>query len=184
MCDNKLSDAEHVARAIFLPAMLDSNGNVSLAAFTLRHNEGYFSVARMGIDGWLEDIRRIPMSPTRQLGGYCKMRVGDIRNLGFQYGEKNEVAFDVEDKSSETNKSHAGITLLFRKKILRGDKMEVLKPLPIGVSATGLLMRIQTKLSQLAGENYIAIDNVLGNVFGGGNEGDVGGSAKVNIKNE
>ena len=56
MSEKRLLDTEHVARAIFLPAMLDSSGNVSLAAFTLRHNEGYYSVARMAIEGWLDDI--------------------------------------------------------------------------------------------------------------------------------
>lgn len=119
MSDKRLLDTERVARAIFLPAMLDSNGKVSLAAFTLRHNEGYFSVARMAVEGWLDDLKRIPSSATRQLGGYCKMGVGDVRNLGFTYSEKNEV--------------------------------------PFGVSATGLLLMIQTKLSQLAGQSYMSM---------------------------
>ena len=80
MSDKRLLDTERVVRAIFLPAMLDSNGKVSLAAFTLRHNEGYFSVARMAVEGWLDDLKRIPSSATRQLGGYCKMGVGDDTN--------------------------------------------------------------------------------------------------------
>lgn len=163
MSDKRLLDAEHVARAIFLPAMLDSSGKISLAAFTLRHNEGYFSVARMAVEGWLDDIKRIPTSATRQFGGYCKMGVGDIRNLGFTYSEKNEVAFDVEDKATTTNKSHAGIMLLFGENTLKGDKEAVLKPLPTGVSATGLLMLIQSKLSQLAGQAYIATTNKIDN---------------------
>lgn len=157
MSDKRLLDTERVARAIFLPAMLDSNGKVSLAAFTLRHNEGYFSVARMAVEGWLDDLKRIPASATRQLGGYCKMGVGDIRNLGFTYNEKDEVAFDVEDKATTTNKSHAGILLVFGENILKGDKDALLKPLPLGVSATGLLMMIQMKLSQLAGQSYMAM---------------------------
>lgn len=66
--------------------------------------------------------------------------------------------FDVEDKSTTTNKSHAGILLLFGENMLKGDKDVVLKPLPTGVSATGLLLMIQSKLSQLAGKSYIAID--------------------------
>ena len=157
MSDKRLLDTERVARAIFLPAMLDSNGKVSLAAFTLRHNEGYFSVARMAVEGWLDDLKRIPSSATRQLGGYCKMGVGDVRNLGFTYSEKNEVAFDVEDKATTTNKSHAGILLIFGENALKGDKEVVLKPLPLGVSATGLLLMIQTKLSQLAGQSYMSM---------------------------
>ena len=159
MSEKKLLDSEYVARAIFLPAMLDSNGNVSLAAFSLRHNEDYFSVARMAVEGWLNDIRRIPTSTMRQLGGYCKMGVGDIRGLGFDYDEKNKVAFDVEDKATIANKSHAGIMLMMSEKLLKGDKSAVLKPLPMGVSATGLLMRIQTRLSQLAGKSVLRFDN-------------------------
>ena len=159
MSEKKLLDSEYVARAIFLPAMLDSNGNVSLAAFSLRHNEDYFSVARMAVEGWLDDIRRIPTSTTRQLGGYCKMGVGDIRGLGFDYDEKNKVAFDVEDKATIVNKSHAGIMLMMSEKLLKGDKSAVLKPLPMGVSATGLLMRIQTRLSLLAGKSVLRFDN-------------------------
>ena len=162
MSEKGLLDAEHVARAIFLPAMLDSNGNVSLAAFTLRHNEGYFSVARMAMEGWMDDIKRIPTTPTRQLGGYCRMGVGDIRNLGFLYDDENIVAFDVKDKSTSANKSHAGIVIEMSENILKGDKSDMLKPLPLGVSATGLLMRIQTRLSQLAGKAYVSIDNVYG----------------------
>lgn len=157
MSEDKLLGTEYVARAIFLPAMLDSNGNVSLAAFSLRHNEGYFSVARMAVEGWLEDILKIPTSETRQYGGYCKMGVGAIRDLGFTFNEEYLVAFDVKDKATSMNKSHAGITITFGEKALKGDKSLVLKPLPTGVPASGLLMRIQAKLSQLAGKSYIAI---------------------------
>ena len=87
------------------------------------------------------------------------MGVGDIRNLGFTYNEKSEVAFDVEDKATTTNKSHAGILILLSENTLKGDKEAVLKPLPTGVSATGLLMMIQTRLSQLACQSYMAIAN-------------------------
>lgn len=162
MSEKKLLDAEHVARAIFLPAMLDSKGNVSLAAFTLRHNEGYFSVARMSVEGWLDDIKRIPETPTRRLGGYCEMGVGEIRSLGFAYDKENKVDFDVEVKATTTNKSHAGIMLMLSNNILKGDKSDMLKPLPMGVSATGLLMRIQTKLSQLAGKSFVPVDDIFG----------------------
>ena len=156
MSDSKLLDTEFVARAIFLPAMLDSNGNVSLVAFTLRHTEDYFSVARMTVESWMDDLKRIPTSATRQLGGYCKMSVGDIRKLGFAYDEEKKVVFDVEDKATEKSKSHAGILLVFGENTLKGDKVAVLKPVPTGISATGLLMRIQSKLSQLASKSYIA----------------------------
>lgn len=179
MSDKKLLDAEHVARAIFLLAMLDSNGNISLAAFTLRHNEGYFSVARMAVEGWQDDMRRIPTSSTRQLGGYCKMGVGDIRNLRFAYNETDEVVFDVEDKATATNKSHAGIELFLGENTLKGDTTALLKPLPNGVSATGLLMRIQTRLSQLAGKSYISIGNVFGDDENGKVDGDTDGHQRL-----
>ena len=87
------------------------------------------------------------------------MGVGDIRSLGFAYDEENKVEFDVEDKASTTNKSHAGIILMMSESSLKGDKSTVLKPLPVGVSASGLLMRIQTKLSQLAGKHFVTIKN-------------------------
>ena len=106
------------------------------------------------------------------------MGVGDIRNLRFSYDDNNVLDFDVEDKATDTNLSHAGIILMLSEKTLKGDKAEVLKPLPTGLSATGLLMRIQSKLSQLAGKSYISI----GNVFGGGNNGNVTGSTTVNIE--
>ena len=44
---NVIDDIEYVARAIFAPAMIDRTGNLSAATFSLRHNEEYFSVARM-----------------------------------------------------------------------------------------------------------------------------------------
>ena len=156
MSDKKLLYTEYVARAIFLPSMLDSNGNISLAAFSLRHNEDYFSVARMAVEGWLEDLLRIPTSASKHYGGYCQMGVGDIRNLGFTYNDGYEVLFDVEDKSTTTNRSHAGIILIFGENVLSGDKSAVLKPLPTGMPASALLMRIQSKLSQLAGKSYKA----------------------------
>ena len=106
------------------------------------------------------------------------MGVGEIRSLSFAYDKENKVDFDVEDKATTTNKSHAGIMLMLSNNILKGDKSDMLKPLPIGVSATGLLMRIQTKLSQLAGKSYITLDNI----FGGGNKGAVSGTATVNIQ--
>lgn len=59
-------------------------------------------------------------------------------------------------KPRKKSKSHAGILLVFGENTLKGDKVAVLKPVPSGISATGLLMRIQSKLSQLASKSYIA----------------------------
>lgn len=155
MSDNRLPDSEFVARAIFLPAMIDQAGHVSLAAFSLRHNEGYFSVARMAVDGWMKDICGISTTPSRRLGGYCKLNVGDIRSLGFSYGDSVEVTFEVEAMPSANNKSHAGISVLFAESVLKGDRKEMLKPLPEGVSSTSLLMRIQMRLSGLADKSFV-----------------------------
>ena len=37
------------------------------------------------------------------------------------------------------------------------ENLGYMKPLPLGVSATGLLLMIQTKLSQLAGQSYMSM---------------------------
>ena len=49
-------DSENVVRAIFCPLMVDNTGKLTKAAFFLRHNEDYYSVARMCIDSWQDDI--------------------------------------------------------------------------------------------------------------------------------
>ncbi|MBR2238896.1 MAG: hypothetical protein IJ887_13700 [Prevotella sp.] len=72
-----IDNSENVARAIFSPAMVDDTGKITKAAFHLRHNEDYFSVSRMNVEGWMTDIKSIPTSNTRVPYGYSKMNVGE-----------------------------------------------------------------------------------------------------------
>ena len=58
------------------------------------------------------------------------------------------------------------VRALFTPSMLDNNEMvslsaEVLKPIPYGVSAIGLLMRIQTKLVQLANENIVKLQEPL-----------------------
>ena len=64
-----IDNSENVARAIFSPAMVDDTGKITKAAFHLRHNEDYFSVSRMNVEGWMTDIKSIPTSNTRECRG-------------------------------------------------------------------------------------------------------------------
>ena len=156
MSQIRLLNEENVARAIFLPEMMEDGGVISYSAFTLRHNESYFSVARMAVDSWLEDIKRIPQNDTRILGGYCRMNVGTIRAIDFR-NDGDTLTFDVEDKSSQKNLSHAGIVVTFGGGQLRGDKHLVLKPIPANISASRLLMRIQSRLAKIASMDFVAL---------------------------
>lgn len=98
MSEKRLLDAEHVARAIFLPAMLDSKGNVSLAAFTLRHNEGYSSVARMSVEDWLDDIKKIPETPTlSQLAGKSYITLDNIFGGGNKGVVSGSATVNIQD---------------------------------------------------------------------------------------
>lgn len=120
----------------------------------MRHNESYFSVARMAVSTWLDDIMKIPQSDTRQLGGYCRMNVGTIRSTDLQHsGEK--LSFDVVDKSSPTNVSHAGIVVSYAGNQLKGDKKLILKPVPQDMSSSRLMMRIQRQLTKIAQLDYV-----------------------------
>ena len=149
-------DTESVARAIFSPAMIDSTGNISKAAFGLRHNESYISVARMSVNGWLDDIKSIPETPTRQLFGYGQLIVGEIRSIDVSFFDK-QIVFDVEDKSTVNNKSHAGIIVQYDDVQLKGDKNLVLKPLQEHLPASMLLLKIQSKLANIANKKFVRL---------------------------
>ena len=154
MHQNKIQNEENVARAIFLSDMMEEGGTISYAAFSLRHNESYFSVARLAISSWLDDIMKIPQSGTRQLGGYCRMNVGTIRATGLQHG-CDKLSFDVEDKSSPTNASHAGIVVSYASNQLKGDKNLILKPVPPDMPTSRLLMKIQSRLTKIAQFDFV-----------------------------
>ena len=151
-----INDTESVARAIFSPSMVDSDGRISKAAFGLRHNENYISVARMSINGWIDDIKNIPENPTRQLVGYGVLEVGEIRGSILSFFEK-QIVLDVEDESTERNKSHAGITISYNDEQLQGDKKLSLKPLQPHLPASMLLLKIQSKLANLANKKFVRL---------------------------
>ena len=147
-------DSENVARAIFCPLMVDNTGKLTKAAFFLRHNEDYYSVARMNIDSWQNDIQSIPGANDRIPYGYAIMNVGEIRSLELSFFDSSAI-FEVEDKSSLKNMSHAGITVCFEGKQLKGDKKLVLKPLKDNMPASILMLKIQSKLVNLANKSIV-----------------------------
>lgn len=161
MCEQQvimIDDVENVARAIFSPAMIDNTGRISKAAFNLRHNEDYISVARMAVDGWLNDIKSIPVSKNREFVGYGKMNVGNIRNLDVPFFGK-PIVFEVEPKATMKNKSHAGIVVSYDGEQLRGDKSSLLKPVHRMFPVPMLLLKIQASLAGLANQDFIKIQN-------------------------
>lgn len=158
MTDKPLDNNENVARAVFSPLMIDENGNLSRAAFSLRHNEDYISVAQINVSTWLNDIFSIPENANRKLFGYCVLNVQLVRNLAFQY-KKYQVGYEVCEKHSETNKSHAGIYVLLDNAVLKGDKKNILKNIPEDVAVDTFTMRYQQKLVNIAQENFIKLSH-------------------------
>lgn len=144
----------NVARAIFFPQMTDSAGNITRAVFSLRHNETYISVCQMCVGSWMDDMKAIPVNNGRDLVGYTILNVGDIRSQRFSH-DGHLVSFDVIDKHTNVNKSHAGIFILLDGNCLKGDKNSMLKPLPENTYAAPLLLRVQSRLLKLARKNYI-----------------------------
>ena len=159
---NVIDDIEYVARAIFAPAMIDRTGNLSAATFSLRHNEGYFSVARMSIAEWIDDIKGIPETPERRLDGYCKMNVGEIRKQNIIVRE-DKVSLDVIDKATPGNRSHAGITISIKCKQLKGDRTLILKPLETGMVASIIMAKVQSRLTELASREYVRLPSIYNN---------------------
>lgn len=154
MADKPLDNQENVARAIFSPLMIDENGNLSRAAFALRHNEDYISVAQTSVPSWLDDIYSIPENANRKLFGYCILNVHNIRSLTFPY-RKYQVVFEVCEKHTPVNQSHAGIYVLLDEAVLKGDKKNILKNIPEDVAVDTLTMRYQKKLVDLAQINFV-----------------------------
>ena len=158
---NSLPGKENVARAIFSPMMIDDNGHIQRAAFMLRHNEDYISVCRMAIDSWHDDMLMIPQNSSRLLFGYAVMNVGEVRQLAF-YSANKKIGFDVVEKQTERNRSHAGIVISLDGSSLKGDKVLSLKPVPSDVSVDAIIMRYQKRLANLAQKGYTqAIKNTL-----------------------
>ena len=149
-----LDSSENVARAIFSPLMINESGQLLRSAFSLRHNESYISVCQMSKESWLDDVRSIPTNENRVLEGYATLTVADVRKLAFVHQWKT-VTFEVFDKSTELNKSHAGITISFDGNELKGDRNLTLKDLPEDVSAPVVLLRAQRRLLNLANRRFV-----------------------------
>lgn len=154
MTGKLLLDQEDVARAIFSPLMLDEHGNLSRAAFDLRHNEDYISVCQMSVASWMSDIHSIPETINRKLFGYCALNVLDIRNLSFMIKSHNLI-FEVCEKHIPTNKSHAGIYILLDNSTIKGDRKNILKNIPEDVPASTLAMRYQRRLLDIAEKQIV-----------------------------
>ena len=154
-----IEDNDNVARAVFFPQMISSEGVLSRAIFSLRHNESYISVCQMSIESWLDDIRKIPVNDDRQLNGYAVLNVGEVRNQTFMHDEQ-KVELDVVDKHTDKNKSHAGIVIAFNGEGLKGDKESILKVLPPDTYAQTLLLRVQRRLLKLAYKHYVQMTDM------------------------
>ena len=138
---------EKVARAIFEPKMI-YQGRLLAPAFELRPSisENYISVMRMSVDGWKEDIRKIPQHKNRRLYGYAEMNVGDIRSIKL-----NLVEYDVKQVDNIIMPSHAGIFVTVNDEPLIGGKS--LSSLPEGISEDFLLLAIRNRLVNIAQRN-------------------------------
>ena len=156
MTDNLLDNQEDVARAIFSPLMIDDEGNLSRAAFALRHNEDYISVAQTSISSWMNDLCSIPENENRRLYGYCLLNVKSIRELSFVY-RKYQATFEVVEKHTPSNPSHSGIYVLLDNAILKGDRKKGLKNIPEDVAVDTFTMRYQRKLVNLAQGNIVRL---------------------------
>ena len=152
----EIVNGANVARAIFSPQMIDASGNITRAAFSLRHNENYISVCQMNVMSWMDDVKSIPINKYRELVGYAALNVGEVRNQAFQY-KKHHVTFDVVDKHTENNKSHAGIFIFLDGEGLKGDRSGLFKPLPANISAPPLQLRVQGRLLQLARQHFVRL---------------------------
>ena len=88
------------------------------------------------------------------------MAIGDVTSQGFKWNDR-KVDFFVADKSSRTNKSHAGIYTCLDSKVLKGDKEVTLSPLDKDANAPALALIIQMRLAKLANKQFVIIDKGL-----------------------
>ena len=139
-----IPDTENVARAIFSPRMIIGD-EIQPAAFRLRAsiNEDYFSVMRLSIPSWLDDIKRIPQRQNRQLFGYAEMNVGEIRNIQLK-----NVTYDVHEIPNEAMLSHVGIYIMVKgENLIGGKKLENIQD---GEEQDFLILAIQRELVEIA----------------------------------
>ncbi|MBO7595946.1 MAG: hypothetical protein J6T70_02770 [Bacteroidales bacterium] len=157
--NTQISDNENVARAIFSPQMINSNGELLLAAFALRvfkdgGKEDYISVSRMSITTWMSDIKNIPQYTNRRLYGYSVLNVGEIRSINLMV-EEHPIIYDVIDYSNAKCPSHAGITTKIDDNTITGGHNALFDTLQINEPEDFVLMAIQSELLSIAKVNLI-----------------------------
>ena len=139
-----IEDIENVARAMFSPKMV-INGEIQPEAFRLRASvsESYISVMRMSVPTWIEDIKHIPQRKNRRLYGFAEMNAGEIRHIRL-----NNVSYDVQECSSESLPSHAGIFITVNgENLIGGKSIEMAEP---DVEQDFHLLAIQRELVDIA----------------------------------
>ena len=152
-------DNENVARAIFSPQMINSDGELLLAAFALRvfkdgRKEDYISVSRMSINNWMSDIKKIPQYKNRRLYGYAALSVDNIRKIDIKVDDY-PIMFDVIDCSNEQCPSHAGITAQIEGNIITGGHNDFFDVLQINEPEDFVMMAIQSELLSIAKFNLV-----------------------------
>ena len=121
------------------------NGEIQPEAFRLRASvsESYISVMRMSVPTWIEDIKHIPQRKNRRLYGFAEMNAGEIRHIRL-----NNVSYDVQECSSESLPSHAGIFITVNgENLIGGKSIEMAEP---DVEQDFLLLAIQRELVDIA----------------------------------
>ena len=155
----QISDNEKVARAIFSPQMINSDGELLLAAFALRvfkdgRKEDYISVSRMVINNWMSDIKKIPQYKNRRLYGYTVLNVDKIRKIDIKVDDY-PIIFDVIDCSNAQCPSHAGITTKIDGNIITGGHNNFFDVLQINEPEDFVMMAIQSELLSIAKFNLV-----------------------------
>lgn len=155
----RLSDLENVARAIFSPQMIGENGELLLAAFSLRvfkdgTAEDYISVNRMSVESWLDDMRKIPQHRNRRLYGYAELNVGQVHHIYLQVNGHN-VTFNVFDCSDMSTVSHAGINFEIEGQTLKGGSNPFLTALVANQPESFVMMAIQEELLNIAKNKFV-----------------------------
>lgn len=156
---NQIPDNENVARAIFSPQMINSDGELLLAAFALRvfkdgGKEDYISVCRMSVTSWMSDIENIPQYKNRRLYGYASLNVGSIRRIELKF-EDYPAIYDVIDCSNNQCPSHAGITTTIGGNIITGGQNVFFDVLEINEPEDFVMMAIQSELLAIARLNLV-----------------------------
>ena len=157
--NTQISDNENIARAIFSPQMINSDGEVLLAAFALRvfkdgRKEDYISVSRMSINNWMSDIKKIPQYKNRRLYGYTVLNVASIRKIDIKVDDY-PIVFDVIDCSNDQYPSHAGITTTIEGNTITGGHNDFFDAVQIYEHEEFVMMAIQSELLSIAKFNLV-----------------------------